>query len=280
MSRTIHLPLLNKIQKTLNNIVDHPWFQRMVITLVIVNAVTLGMETSDRIMASYGPYLHALDQFILTIFVIEISMRFMAKGLPFFKSGWNWLDIVVVGISLIPDASAFSALRTLRVLRILRLISVIPALRKIVSSLISAVPGLSYIILLMMVMFYIFSVVATHLFGDAFPQWFGTLGDSMFSLFQIMTLESWSMGIVRPVMQVHPWAWAFFVPFILLTSFTVLNLFIAVIVNALQAEEAEEARKTRIAIRETAERTDKILHQDIKAMHDEIKELRRLVEGK
>jgi voltage-gated sodium channel len=94
----------------------------------------------------------------------------------------------------------------------------------------------------MVIIFYVAAVIATVLFGADFPQWFGTLGESAFTLFQIMTLEGWAMDIVRPVMEVFPLAWVFFLLFILASTFTLLNLFIAVIVNAIQREHSAEAK--------------------------------------
>ncbi len=269
--------MIQTIQQRLSRIVDGRLFTNIIITLIVINAVTLGLETSDSLMAEHGVLLMRIDHFILGVFVLEISLRFLARGWRFFLSGWNWFDMFVVGVSFVPDGSALAALRTLRIFRILRLISVVPRLRQIVVSLLTAIPGLSYIIVLMLLVFYIGSVIATHLFSDSHPQWFGTLGASMYSLFQIMTLESWSMGIVRPVMEVHPWAWAFFVPFILVTSFTVLNLFIAVIVNALQHEEQVEAKKTRDTIREAAVHADEILQLEIQKLHRDIAELKALM---
>jgi voltage-gated sodium channel len=138
-----------------------------------------------------------------------------------------------------------SVLRALRVLRLLRVISVAPRLRRVVEGFISALPGMASVFLLMGIIFYIGAVMATKLFGAAFPEWFGTLGRSAYSLFQIMTLESWSMGIVRPVMEVYPLAWGFFVPFILITTFAVVNLVVGLIVNSMQdAHHAEENART------------------------------------
>ena len=152
---------------------------------------------------------------------------------------------MIVAISLVPAAQGLSVLRALRILRLLRVLSVTPSLRRVVEGLMSALPGMASVFLLMGIIFYIGSVMATKLFGDSFPEWFGTLGRSAYSLFQIMTLESWSMGIVRPVMEVYPQAWAFFVPFILVTTFAVVNLVVGLIVNSMQdAHHEEETEKT------------------------------------
>ena len=179
-------------------------------------------------------------------------------------------DFVIVGISLVPAGQGFTALRALRILRVLRVISVAPSLRRVVEGFIRAVPGMGSVFLLMGLIFYIGAVIATRLFADAFPQWFGTLGASAYSLFQIMTLESWSMGIVRPVMEVYPWAWAFFIPFILSTTFTVLNLFIGIIVSAMQEEHDATATAERSALQSEQEH----ILAEIRALRDEIRGLK------
>ncbi|MEQ9260625.1 MAG: ion transporter, partial [Roseovarius sp.] len=168
-----------------------------------------------------------------------------ARGTGFFRNGWNIFDFVIVGISLVPAAQGLSVLRAMRILRLLRVLSVTPSLRRVVEGLMNALPGMGSVFLLMGLIFYIGAVMATKLFGASFPEWFGTLGRSAYSLFQIMTLESWSMGIVRPVMETYPHAWAFFVPFILVTTFAVVNLVVGLIVNSMQdAHAVEENEKT------------------------------------
>ncbi len=209
--------------------------QRAIIIVIVINAAVLGLETSARMNASFGTILVSIDRICLAIFVVELLIKLYAFGWRFFTSAWNVFDFLVVGIALVPASGPLAVLRALRVLRVLRLVSTMPRLRFVVEALITAVPGIMSIGALLMLVFYVAAVMATSLFGPTFPQWFGTVGDSLYSLFQIMTLESWSMGIVRPVMEVHPWAWAFFVPFILISAFTVLNLFIAVIVDSMQS---------------------------------------------
>ena len=209
-------------------------FQRAIIVLIVVNAITLGLETSPGVMASIGPTLVALDHAVLAIFVTELAIRIGAYGRDFFRDPWSLFDLAVVALALAPSTENFSVLRALRVLRVLRLITAVPQMRKVVGGVLSALPGLGSVVAILCLIFYVAAVMATQLFGSTFPQWFGTLGGTLYSLFQIMTLESWSMSIVRPVMEVHPFAWAFFVPFILVATFTMLNLFIAVVVNAMQ----------------------------------------------
>ncbi len=208
---------------------------QLTITLIIVlNAAVLGMETSASIMAQYGPALMLIDKACLVVFVAEIALKFIAYRWAFWRSPWNVFDFVVVGIALLPGTGTWSVLRALRVLRVLRLLTIVPALRKVVAAFLHSIPGLSGVVAVMSIFFYTAGVLATKLFGADFPEWFGNLGRSLYSLFQIMTLESWSMGIVRPVMEQFPWAWAFFVPFIVIATFTILNLFIGIIVSTMQ----------------------------------------------
>ncbi|MEP3048751.1 MAG: ion transporter [Roseibium sp.] len=241
-----------------------------IIGVIVVNAITLGLETSASVMSAFGPVLVTIDKVILAIFVVELLLRLYAHGLNFFKDPWSLFDFTIVGISLMPASGAFTVLRSLRILRVLRLISVMPSLRRVIGGLIAALPGMGSIVMLMVLVFYVFAVMATKLFGEAFPQWFGNLGASLYTLFQIMTLESWSMGIVRPVMEQYPLSWLFFVPFILCTAFTVLNLFIGIIVSAMQEEHDAEADANRQAIHDD---TVHIL-DEVKALRAELKDLR------
>ncbi|NNE22536.1 MAG: ion transporter [Rhizobiales bacterium] len=250
-------------------LLETPFVRYGIIGVILFNAVILGLETSDRVMAVAGPLIYALDTICLAIFVAEIAAKLFAYRLSFFRSGWNIFDFVIVGIALIPAAQSLSVLRALRILRVLRVISATPSLRRVVEGFLTALPGMGSVFMLMSLIFYIGSVMATKLFGDAFPQWFGDLGSSAYSLFQIMTLESWSMGIVRPGMQQLPYAWALFVPFIITTAFTVLNLFIGVIVDAMQSEHEAEARADRDAMMSETE----LVLEEVRALRKELKEM-------
>lgn len=225
--------------------IERPIVRNGIIAVILLNAIVLGIETSDIVMEAIGPLILLIDTLCLGIFVVEILLKIYAKGWRYFSDGWNVFDVLVVGIALVPTAHGFSVMRALRILRLLRVVSVTPALRRVVDGLVKSLPGMGSVFLLMAMIFYMASVMATTLFGHAFPDWFGTLGISAYSLFQIMTLESWSMGIVRPVMEVYPWAWLFFVPFIMVTTFAVVNLLVGLIVNSMQdAHSAEEVAQT------------------------------------
>ncbi|MCX7646695.1 MAG: ion transporter [Rhodobacteraceae bacterium] len=219
---------------------EQAWVRNAILGVILFNAVILGLETSRPVMDRFGPAIVLLDRLCLAIFVAELSAKLVAHGRAFFRSGWNIFDLAIVAVALVPGAQSFSVLRALRVLRILRVISVLPRLRRVVEGFVNALPGMGSVFLLMGIVFYIGSVMATKLFGAAFPDWFGSLGRSAYTLFQIMTLESWSMGIVRPVMETYPYAWAFFVPFIMVTTFAVVNLLVGLIVNSMQAAHSAE----------------------------------------
>ena len=223
----------------LRSVVQDRRTERFIMALIVLNAVTLGLETSESVMASYGPLLTTIDRIIIAIFVAEILGRLAVQRWAFFRDGWNIFDVIVVGIALAPATAAFSVLRALRVLRLLRLITAVPALQRVVGGLIGALPGMGSIVLLIGLVFYVSAVMAVNLYGKEFPELFGTLGASLYTLFTIMTLEGWTNDVVNPIMDRYPYAWLFFIPFIVITTFWVLNLFIGIIVNAMQEEHAK-----------------------------------------
>ena len=214
--------------------VESPRVQQFVIAVILINAVILGLGTDAGARELAGSWLDAIDHICLAIFIVELGLKMLAFGRHFWRSGWNGFDFFVVAIALVPGAGPLAVLRSLRVLRVLRLLTVVPSLRKVVAAFLHSIPGLGAVVAVMAIFFYTTGVLTTALFGETHPQWFGTLGKSLYSLFQIMTLESWSMGIVRPIMESHPWAWTFFVPFIMIATFTILNLFIGIIVSTMQ----------------------------------------------
>ena len=268
----------------LRNFLEQSRVHNAIMALIIFNAITLGISTSQSVQEQIGGFLSVLDKTILTIFVIELTLKLYAYGWNFFRNSWNIFDLFVVGVGLLPQTTALSALRGLRVIRALRLLSVIPQMRAVVQALLDALPGMGAVIVMISIVFYVFGVMATIMYGAAFDEWFGTLGRSLYSLFQIMTLESWSMGIVRPVMEVFPNAWAFFVPFIVITAFSVLNLFIGLLVNTMQSaveEETEaEFEKLRDLVRQETDQVDAhvlALKDEVRALRDELRAAR---EGK
>jgi voltage-gated sodium channel len=255
--------------------IEAPHAQSLIIALILVNAVILGLETSPTVMANWGGLLMRLDQAILAVFVIELVIRLFAHGWRFFRDPWSVFDFIVIAIALLPATGPFAVLRALRVLRVLRLLTMVPNMRRVVGGLLAAIPGLASVFGILSIIFYVASVIATKLFGAQFPEWFGTLGSSAYTLFQVMTLESWSMGIARPVIEAFPQAWIFFVLFILISTFTMLNLFIAVIVNAIQAEHEVEIKD-----KNAAPTPEAALHEEIRAMRIELQELRHALESR
>jgi len=271
-------PLRRAPQETtvtrLRRLLEHPTTEWFIAGLIFVNAVILGLETSPSVMAAIGPTLIALDKTILAVFVVEIAARILVHRLAFFRDPWSLFDFFVVAIALVPATGNLSVLRALRILRVLRLITVIPSLRRVIGGLVAALPGMGSIVALLALVYYVFSVMATKLFGADFPEWFGTIGASAYSLFQIMTLESWSMGIVRPVMQVYPHAWLFFVPYIVVTTFSVLNLFIGIIVSAMQSEHDKIVEDERQSIAQGAKDERQLMLQEIREIRAELAALR------
>lgn len=219
--------------------------QNFIIGVIIFNAIALGLETSTTIMQFIGRPLKLIEQVVLSVFVIEIAIKLYAHGPRFFRSGWNVFDFIIVAIALVPAAGPFAILRALRILRVLRLLTKIDRLRRIIESLLHAIPSIGWILFLLAMVFYIFGVMGTQLFAASFPDKFGTLGRTLYTLFQVMTLESWSEGISRPVMAVYPYAWIFFTSFVLITAFVVLNLFIGIIVSTMQEKHYEEENRRR-----------------------------------
>ncbi len=249
--------------------------QTVITALIIINAIILGLETSPTVTAAIGPLIARIDQAILGVFIVELVIRIAYRRGAFFRDGWSLFDLAVVLIAVLPTTPGLAVLRALRVLRVLRLITVLPRLKMIVSALLSSLPGLGMIALLQGLLFYVAAVIATKTFGADFPEWFGSIGASLYSLFQIMTLESWSMGIVRPVMEKFPLAWSFFVPFILIATFTMLNLFIAVIVNAMQSLHEEERAEIEREVGEVAQTATDTVLAELQNLRAEIAALRQ-----
>jgi voltage-gated sodium channel len=226
-------------RERLRAFLDQKWFTRLVLGVILANALILGAET--MVSGAAHAVLLAIDHTMLGFFVLELLLRMVAHGRRFFRDPWNLFDLAVVGVAVLPASESLSALRALRVLRVLRVITVVPSLRRVVDGLLRAVPGMGAVGALLVLVIYVSAVIATGLFSKAAPEYFGHLGTSLFTLFQAMTGEAWP-DIAREVMAVHPAAWIFFVLYILVVGFAVLNLFIAVIVNGMEEISEEERR--------------------------------------
>lgn len=252
----------------LRRLLADPRTERVILALIVINAIILGLETSPTVMSAVGPALIWADRIILGVFVVELVARLAVNRLAFFKDPWSVFDFLVVAIALVPATGSLSVLRALRVLRVLRLITAVPALQRVVGGVVTALPGMGAITLLLVLIFYVFAVMATKLFGQTHPDLFGSLGATAYTLFQIMTFDDWSGGVVKPLSEQYPYAIAFFLAFILLSTFMALNLFIGVIVNALDTETPEDAPKLH-----DREQEDRIL-AEIKALREELAELK------
>ena len=273
--KDVELPKLRCRAATL---VEDSRFVRLITALILINAVTLGMETDPDIFQAYGYYLRGFDIFVLTVFVVEIGLKLFAYRFQFFKVGWNVFDFVIVGISLIPASSGLAIFRSLRVLRVFRLITLVPQMRRVIGALFHAIPGMASIIGVLLVIIYVAAVVATKIFGahldPVLQGYFGSVSHSMYSMFQLMTLEDWP-DIANPTMVHFPWAWAFFIPYILITSFAVLNLFIGIIVDALHIVKEDDLKE------EEAEQTKELSSEigEVKAQLDDLqKDMKKIVQ--
>lgn len=244
--------------------------QSFIIACILINSIQLGLDTMAWWNGFAGGFSKILDAIFIWIFAIEIVLKLLSDKHRFFCNGWNIFDFLVVAVAFVPGNGAFSVLRVFRIFRALRLLYRIPRLRIITESLFKSIPSIGWICVLLAIWFYIASVISTNLFGAKFPDWFGTIAKSMYTLFQIMTLESWSMGIVRPVMAEFPFAWMLFLPFIIFATYTVMNLFIGIMVSSI-SEIQSEMQKENAANQEDT--TEKIL-KELQAMRNEIRELK------
>lgn len=248
---------MSLLRERAERLVETPRFQHVITAVILVNAVTLGAETSAGLVDRFGGLLHVVDRIALTVFVAELVVKLYAYGVRYFRDPWNCFDFVVVGISVLPMTGGMSVLRALRVLRVLRLVSIVPSMRRVVSALLTAIPGVASIMALLGLITYVGAVMATNLFRSGSPQHFGDLGTSLWTLFQVMTGEAWP-DVARDVMSEHPGAWVFFLIYILISTFVVLNLFLAVIVSAMEEtrDEEDKARDLDILDEISALRTE------------------------
>ena len=262
-----------QLHNLLKNFIESRFINIFITLVILINAITLGLETSEELVSKIGNMLIYVDKIALSIFVIELLIKLFVYRLSFFKSGWNVFDFIIVTIALIPTSGPLSILRAFRIFRALRLLSMVPSMKKVIQAMFYAIPGIASVGTIIVLIFYISAVLVTNFFGNKFEDWFGSIGESMYSLFQIMTLESWSMGIVRPVMEEYPYAWAFFVPFILVTTFAVLNLFIGIIVDAMQHQTNEDENKNN-------QNSKLNLEKKILSIENEIKEIKEILKKK
>lgn len=254
------------LRERARSLVESSRFEKFITVLILVNAVALGIETAPQVAACFGGWLHALDRLVLLVFVGELLVRLFVYRGRFFEDPWRVFDFVIVGMAVLPASGPFAVLRALRVLRVLRLVSLVPSMRRVIGALLKAIPGMTSIIGLMGIVLYVSAVMATKLFGSVAPEFFGSLGKSLFTLFQIMTVEGWP-DIARNVMAHSAFAWIFFVVYLLVATFMVLNLFIAVVVNAMQIQVDEDLKEEKDA-------QSLVILEELRAIRGEIQALR------
>lgn len=286
--------------KKIKDFVENQKFQNFILIVIIFNAIIMGLQTSAGIVAATGNLLTILDNICLGIFIAELILKFIVYRLRFFKDGWNIFDFIIVIMSLISGLEFLSSFRVFRIFRVFRsfkavkafkslrafrLVSSLDKLRIIISAIGRSIPGIAWSGVLLILFYYIFSIVGTSLFGATFPDWFGNIGKSMYTLFQVMTLESWSMGISRPVMEVFSWAWIYFVPFVLITSFVVMNVVVGIVVNSISEvtaandkEKAEVEAAQKLKNGETAEeKAAAELEKEIAALRTQLDRVEALI---
>lgn len=256
-------------------IVEARWFEPVMIGLILFNGLLIGLETSKAFVAQYGDWLHFGNDVILGVFIIEVILKLAAVAPRFglyFRNGWNLFDFTVVLLSLIPATGEFALVaRLVRVLRVLRLVSTVPQLRLIVATLVRSIPSMGHVILLMSILFYIYAVTGFHLFHEHDAEHWGTLGAALLTLFQMVTLEGW-VDVMDTAMEAHPWSWIYFVSFVLIGTFVMLNLFIAVVINNLDASKAAELEELRDPV------THEEVLQELKRTRDALADLQHRLE--
>ena len=263
---------IRRDMKRLCSIVENRFFQGFILAVIVFNSVVFGLQTSQPIMAKYGRLLGVLDQVCLAIFVIELVLKLIVYNWRFPRDGWNIFDFLVVSVSFVPDMGMLSSARILRVLRVFKLISGVRQMRVILSAIMKAIPGIAWSGILLLLFYYVYGIIGTVLFGKAFPDWFGSLGASVYSLFQIMTLESWSMGIARPVIAVFPLAWIYFVSYILITSFVVMNIVVGIVLNSINESSSEDG--------ESANDDTASIEAEFEKLKNQVQAVERLIKNK
>ncbi|WP_019414876.1 ion transporter [Paenisporosarcina sp. TG20] len=254
----------------IQHFIESPKFNHFITILILVNALLVGLETYPSIVRDYGTWFLIIDLIILGLFTVEILLKLMIYRTSFFKNGWNIFDFIIVVGSLILYGSPFiSVIRIFRVLRVLRTITTIPTLRRIVTALFMAIPTISSVMVLMSIIFYVYAVIGTFLYGEIEPEFFGNLGLSFITLFQIFTLESWASGVFRPIFEVVPWSWLYFTSFIIIATFIMINLIVGEIVNNAQKISDEIDAETSEIKEDTGE---------IQQLKNEVGELKSMLQ--
>lgn len=254
---------------------DSRVFQNLVLAVIVFTAVLAGLETSDAVMARHGATLGALEALVQTVFVLEITIRLLAcwPHLPrFFNNGWNVFDFAVVAASLLPQSGAFAMVaRLARLLRVTRLVSAFPELRLIVNTMLKSIPSMGHVLMMLSLLLYVYAVVGIALFREEDAERWGSLGTALLTLFQMLTLEGW-VEVQAEVLDTYRWAWIYFASFVFLAVFVVVNLFIAVVINNLEAAKLEHRAE---ADRQSQHHGVLEAIQDLRARLDRLEQLLR-----
>jgi voltage-gated sodium channel len=257
------------------HVAGHWLFHNVILGVIALNAVIVGLETSHSLMAAYEDLFLWLNTATLCVFLVEIGIRLVAEWphlLRFFRDGWNIFDFIIVVVSLLPETGTFATVaRLARVLRVTRLISALPELRLIVSTMLRSIPSMGHVILLLSLLLYVYGVFGYYLFHRSDPTHWGTLGTAILTLFQMLTLEGW-VEIQRASLAAHSWAWLYYASFIIVAVFVVINLFIAVVINNLEAAKADQR-----AAAEVPRAHDALLRQ-ITELREQLNGFERMVE--
>jgi voltage-gated sodium channel len=223
---------------------DSRWFQNGALLVIVLAAAVAGLETSEPLTTAHGATFHTLGRVIQVIFVVELTIRLVAfwpAPHRFFADGWNTFDFAIVAASFLPASGTFATVgRLARLLRAARLFSRVPELRLIIGTMLRSIPSMGHVLILLALLLYIYAVLGFHMFGDGDPARWGRLDRAVLTLVGVLTLEGW-VDVQQGAMAVNSWAWLYFVTFILMAVFVSLNLFIAIVINNLEATKAEEA---------------------------------------
>ncbi|MBR5346661.1 MAG: ion transporter [Deltaproteobacteria bacterium] len=263
------------VQKRAKALVETSVFQTFVTLVIVANAAAIGFRTASP-AAPWDVVLATFDIFCLGVYVVETVLKLTAYRRAYFRDGWNLFDFTVISLSLIPTTllpvpvQVARLLRIIRTFRDFRIISIFSETRLIAEAIVRSLPGVLWTAALLFIICYVFAVIGVTLFGETFPQYFGSLGKSLYTLFQIMTLESWSHGIARPVIAAHPWAWLYFVPFVVMASFIMLNVVVGLLVNSIG--ETKHGMTRDLSRKETEE------YAPIAALEQEMDQLREHLE--
>lgn len=259
------------------NLFESKIFNSFITFLIIFNSITIGLETIKDLNENVLKILHFIDKTIILVFFLEMCLKIYAYKSTYFKNSWNIFDFLIVMVSIMPSSGSFSIFRIFRIFRALRLLKTIPRLSLIVEVLLKSLPSVGWIFALLILVFYVYAVIGVKLFASEFPLFFGNIGKSFYTLFQVMTLESWSMGISRPVMEKFPYAFIYFVSFILISTYTTLNVFIAIVVNTMSVIQSEIASRESKAVADAVSINIEELKKDLEQIQEQIAKINQKI---